>query len=108
MPADNEEAETTRPSRRRMVGCMTFFIGLSLLLVVIVFSLSVSVVSSYSGTQIPTSNYSSIITLILILGLILIVAGLTAIILPDGLSRDGVWAMKLGPFVRALDILQKD
>jgi hypothetical protein len=106
MHADNEEAETTRPSRRKRVGRMVFFIGLSLLLVVIVFSLSVSIVSSYSGTQIPASNYSSIIALIFILGLILVVVGLTAIILPEGLSRDGVWAMKLGPFIRALDILQ--
>jgi hypothetical protein len=108
MHADNEETKNTGPSRRKMIGRMVFFIGLSLLLVVIVFSLSVSIVSSYSGTQIPASNYSSIIPLLFILGLILIVAGLTAIILPDGLSRDGVWAMKLGPFIRAFDILQKD
>ena len=108
MHADNEETETTRPSRRKMVGRMVFFIGLSLLLVAIVISLSVLIVSSYSGNQIPVSNYSPIITLIFILGLILIIVGLTAMILPNGLSRDGVWVMKLGPFIRALDILQKD
>jgi amino acid transporter len=100
MNTENEETVVKRQSRRKRAGRILFLIGLSLLLVIIIFSLSISIVSSYSGVEFPMSNYSSIISLIFVLGLLLIIVGLISIVLPEGLSRDGLWVMKLGPFIR--------
>lgn len=80
------------------MGREVFLIGLSLLLIVIVFSFSMSIVSSYSGVEIPMSNYSSITLFLFILGLLLIAAGLIAVVLPEGPSKDGTWVMMMSPF----------
>jgi O-antigen/teichoic acid export membrane protein len=95
---DYEETSVERPSRRKRAGRVVFFIGLSLVLVAIILSFSISIVSAYSGTEIPISSYSDITALIFIIGLVLIIAGLTAIILPEGLSKDETWIMKMSPY----------
>jgi hypothetical protein len=98
MSTPQGETDIQQPSRRKRAGRVVFFIGLALLAVIIVFSLSVSIVSSYSGAEIPIANYSSITLLIFVLGLLLILAGLIAAILPEGPSKDGIWVMKMSPF----------
>jgi hypothetical protein len=98
MNTDYEETSVEEPSRRKRAGRVIFFIGLSLVLVAIILSFSISIVSSYSGTEISMSNYSDITVLIFVIGLMLIIAGLTAIILSKGPSKDETWIMMMSPY----------
>ena len=99
MTSSQEESTIEKQSRKKRLGRAALYLGLSIILVVFVFSLSMSIVSSYSGVEIPVSSYSYLSSLITVIGIMLIIAGIVAIILPDGPSRDGVWVMKLGPLV---------
>jgi len=98
MNTAQEEADVRKPSRRKGAGRVIFFIGFALLLIAIVFSFSISLVSSYSGAEVPISDYSGIISLIFTAELLLILAGLAAVVLPEGPSKDGIWVMMVGPY----------
>lgn len=98
MTADKTKTEIKKRSRRKRAGRAVFLAGLILLLIVIVSTLSISIVSSYSGTEISVPNYINFTMLIFVLGLLLVVAGLIAVVLPEGPSKDGTWVMMMSPF----------
>ena len=96
----NEETDTGWPVQPRLkhVGRILFISGIIVVVGVIVFSLSVVLVAAYTGSLMVVSNYGGYAILALLLGILLIVAGLIALILPGGFSKDAVWAMRSGPF----------
>jgi NADH:ubiquinone oxidoreductase subunit 6 (subunit J) len=97
MTEGQEELSVEKQSRRKKLGRAVLYLGFSIILVVFILSLSVPMVSSYSGVEIPTSSYSPFVVLFTVIGIVLIIAGLVAIILPEGMPKDGVWVMKVGP-----------
>ena len=96
----NEETDTGAPAQPRMkrVGRILFISGVAIVVGVIVLGLSVVLVAAYTGSFVIVSNYGGYAILALLFGVLLIVAGLIALILPGGFSKDVVWAMKIGPF----------
>ena len=96
----NEETDTDSPAppRRKRVGRILFISGIVIVVGVIVLSLSVVLVAAYTGSLMVVSNYGGYAIFALLLGILLIVAGLIALILPEGFSKDAVWAMRIGPF----------
>lgn len=85
-------------SRRKRVGRILFILGVTIVVSGIVLGLSVALVAAYTGSLAIVSNYGGYAILALFFGILLIVAGLIALVLPDGFSKDAVWSMKIGPF----------
>jgi len=96
----NEETDTgwPAPPRLKRVGRILYITGIVIVVGVIVLGLSVVLVAAYTGSFVIMSNYGGYAIFALFLGLLLIVAGLIALVLPEGFSKDAVWAMKIGPF----------
>ena len=96
----NEETDIGSPAQPRLkrAGRILFISGIVIVVGVIVLSLSVVLVAAYTGSLMVVSNYGGYAILALLLGILLIVAGLIALILPGGFSKDAVWAMRIGPF----------
>ena len=96
----NEETDTGSPAQPRLkrVGRILFISGIVIVVSGIVLGLSVVLVAAYTGSLMVVSNYGSYAILALLFGILLIVAGLIALILPGGFSKDAVWAMRSGPF----------
>jgi len=96
----NEETDTGSPARPRLkrVGRFLFLSGIAIIVGGIVLGLSVVLVAAYTGSLMVVSNYGGYVVLALLFGILLIVAGLIALILPGGFSKDAVWAMRIGPF----------
>ncbi|MFW9770433.1 MAG: hypothetical protein ACFFF9_01450 [Candidatus Thorarchaeota archaeon] len=96
-----EVEEEEQVSLKRSVGKIVLAVGIILLFLVIIFGTLTSLVSAYYG---PTESarayvqFNTIATPVFIFGVLLVVAGLIAILLPEGQSQDGVWIMQLGPF----------
>ncbi|NOR39380.1 MAG: hypothetical protein GQ580_07325 [Candidatus Thorarchaeota archaeon] len=96
----NEEADTGWPAQPRLkrAGRILFILGIAIVVGGIVLGLSVVLVAAYTGSLVIVSNYGGYAILAFLLGILLIVAGLIALILPGGFSKDAVWAMRSGPF----------
>ena len=96
----NEETDAGSPAppRLKRVGRILFISGIVVVVGVIILSLSVVLVVAYTGSLIIVSNYGGYAIFALLLGILLIVAGLIALILPGGFSKDAVWAMRVGPW----------
>ncbi len=96
----NEETDAGSPAQPRLkrAGRILFISGIVIVIGVIVLSLSVVLVAAYTGSLMVVSNYGGYAILALLFGILLIVAGLIALILPGGFSKDAVWAMRSGPF----------
>ena len=96
----NEETETgfPVPPRLKRAGRILFISGIVIVVGIIILSLSVVLVAAYTGSLMVVSNYGGYAIFALLLGILLIVAGLIALILPGGFSKDAVWAMRVGPW----------
>ena len=96
-----EAEKEPQVSQRRRNGKIVLAVGIILLVLVTILGMLTSIVSAYYG---PTESarvyvrYATIATPVFIFGVLLLVAGLIAILLPEGQSQDGVWIMQLGPF----------
>ncbi|NHI90444.1 MAG: hypothetical protein EAX87_13060 [Candidatus Thorarchaeota archaeon] len=97
MNSQQEEIETPYPSRRKRIGRVAFLLGIALIVIGLVSSLLISVVSAYSGSVPPTANFEYIQFFLVISGIMLMLAGIAAVFLPEGFSKDAVWSMETGP-----------
>jgi uncharacterized membrane protein YidH (DUF202 family) len=100
MSSEQEETETPTPSMRKRIGRLVLYVGLAVLVIDLVSSFLISLVSAYSGSENPMTNYQTLNLFIVVAGILMVFAGLAAVLLPEGPSKDGLWVMKLGPFVR--------
>lgn len=99
LSSQQEEVETTQPSRRKRIGRMIFFWGLALILIEIIMSLLISIVAAYSGLETPIASFEYIHFLLVVSGILFVLGGLAAALLPEGPSDDGIWVMKMSPIV---------
>ena len=85
---------------KRKIGKIGLAMGILLIVLVIVLVVLTSVVSAYDGSTELRSFYDAIARPVLVFGMLLVISGLVALILPEGLSQDGVWILKTGPYQR--------
>ncbi len=85
---------------RRRIGKAGLVLGLLTIVIVIVLGLLTSWVSAQNGSIELLRAYEIIAVPALIIGIILLLGGLVAILLPEGLSKDGLWSMQTGPYLR--------
>lgn len=95
-------SQTARRVRivRRLIGRFLFWIGVIIIGAVIVLGVVVISVSALTGSTTLAVGYSNSAIPFLIIGILILLVGLTMALLPDGFSRDGLWVLKTGPFVR--------
>ncbi|MHA2352808.1 MAG: hypothetical protein ACXAC0_06215 [Candidatus Thorarchaeota archaeon] len=97
MTEPQAEGQREVPLRRR-IGKIVLAIGLFVIVLVIVFGIFASLVSAYEGSTELVRVYDVIAYPCFVFGIILVMGGFVAIILPEGPSKDGVWVFKTGPF----------
>jgi hypothetical protein len=56
-----------------------------------------SLVSAYGGSTEIFQVFDTIALLGFVFGILFVIAGLMALVLPEGLSKDGVWSLQTGP-----------
>ncbi len=98
------EAPTTTESARyslgRRVGRAVFWTGVAIIAVVTILGAAVMLASAYTGTGFLLTSYTNLAIPLVIIGAVMILVGLVAYCLPEGFSRDGLWVLKTGPYVR--------
>ncbi|UCH05542.1 MAG: hypothetical protein JSW05_05085 [Candidatus Thorarchaeota archaeon] len=85
---------------RRVIGRILFWIGVVIIGAVIVLEVAVNSVSAITGSNTLVVGYSNSAIPLLIIGILIMIVGFMMAILPDGFSRDGLWVLKTGPFLR--------
>ena len=99
MTEPQAEGHRKIPLKRR-IGKIALSVGLFVIVLVIVLGILTSLVSAYEGSTELVRQYDVLARPIIVFGIILVLSGLVAILLPEGLSQDGVWILKTGPYVR--------
>jgi uncharacterized membrane protein YhaH (DUF805 family) len=94
-----QTAKHVRTMRRR-IGRILFWIGVMIIGAVTVLGVAIISVSALAGSSALLVSYRNSAIPALIIGILVMIVGLTAALLPDGFSEDGLWVLKLGPFVR--------
>ena len=87
-------------SRRQRIGKITLVIGVFIVLSLVILGVCVSLVTAYTGAAGMNQAYLDIAVPGIVIGLLLMMVGLAAVLLPEGLSKDGLWVIKVGPYVR--------
>lgn len=95
-----ESNKPQKSSRRRKVGIVTLKIGVILLISIITAELGVMLVDAYSGSRSMVYATQDVAIVIFPVSLILIFIGLALILMPDGLTYDGIWIFNVGGFNR--------
>jgi hypothetical protein len=85
---------------RRLIGRFLFWTGVIVIGAVIVLGVVVISVSALTGSNTLAVDYGNSATPFLVIGILILLVGFMMALLPDGFSRDGLWVLKLGPFVR--------
>jgi hypothetical protein len=85
---------------KRRIGKIVLAVGFFIIVLVIVLGILTSLVSAYDGSTELVRQYEILSPPIFVFGIILVMSGLVAILLPEGLSQDGVWILKTGPYQR--------
>jgi uncharacterized membrane protein YhaH (DUF805 family) len=84
----------------RRVGRILFWIGVLIIGAVSVLGVVAVSVSALAGSSAFAVSYGNYAGPLLIIGVLLLIVGLVAVLLPRGFSQDGLWALKLGPYLR--------
>jgi len=85
-----DELEVRKPSRRKRLGAVLFWIGIIIVVVSIFTTISLSFLLPSS------SEYLGNMTLGI--GIIFAIFGLIAALIPGGQGEDGTWIMMMSPF----------
>jgi len=85
-----DEPEVRKPSRRKQLGAVLFWIGF--IIVAISF---IPIIASALGTSV--TNYRYVVDF-MIVGVIIAIFGLFTALFPEGYTEEGTWIMKMSPF----------
>jgi len=86
-------------SARRRIGKIMFLIGL-IVVGMTVASLVILSAAAYGGYDVQLTSYSNIMTPIIVVGFLILLVGLALAVLPEGPSKDGLWVLKTGPYIK--------
>ncbi|MFW9889217.1 MAG: hypothetical protein ACFFER_13610 [Candidatus Thorarchaeota archaeon] len=88
------------PSFRRRVGKIALVLGVFLIVSLIVLGAFVSLAAAYTGDSALNQLYLDIAIPGLLLGFLLMIVGVTSVLLSEGFSKDWLWSMQFGPYLR--------
>jgi len=94
---ESQIEDSRRISLKRRVGRIGLAIGLLLIGFVIILGLLASAVSAYDGSVELVQVYNTLAVPIFVFGIFFVLGGLLAILLPEGMTKDGTWSLQTGP-----------
>jgi uncharacterized membrane protein (DUF485 family) len=97
-----EEQQTKEPEQdllRQRIGKFVMWVGISIMLFVFITGMYISL-AAYTSHFVQYTSEGSLLTPLLLTGIVLILFGVAAIIYPSGPSKDGSWILMMGPYVR--------
>ena len=95
----NSQEEPPNPIiLRKRVGRIVLAVGLLVIGTVIVLGLLTSFVSATSGPIDFVQSYNVLAGPSFVFGVLFVLSGLLAILLPEGLTQEGTWSLQTGPF----------
>ena len=97
MTKSQEERPNSIKLRKR-VGKIVLTIGLIAIGTIIVLGLLTSFVSATSGPTDFVQTYNVLAGPSFVFGVLFVLSGLLAILLPEGLSQEGTWSLQTGPY----------
>ncbi len=95
------ESQTKEPRDimlKRRIGKIVLAAGIFVIVSIIILGLLRSVGSMFGWSSDLVRVYDLIAFPVFVFGILFVVAGLLAILLPQGLSKDGTWSLQTGPF----------
>ena len=95
------ESQTKEPRDiplKRRIGKIVLVAGIFVIVSVIILGLLASLGSMYGWSSELVLVYDLIAFPVFVFGILFVVAGLLAILLPQGLSKEGTWSLQTGPF----------
>ena len=96
----SESKGQKEPSFRRRLGKIALVIGLLVVASLITLGVFASLAAAYTGVSTLNQFYLNIAAPGFLIGFLLMIIGLIAALLPEGLSKDGLWSMQVGPYIR--------
>ena len=95
------QSQEERPNSiklRKRVGKIVLIVGLIAIGTIIVLGLLTSFVSATSGPTDFVQTYNVLAGPSFVFGVLFVLSGLLAILLPEGLSQEGTWSLQTGPY----------
>ena len=95
------QSQEERPNSiklRKRVGKIVLTVGLIAIGTIIVLGLLTSFVSATSGPTDFVQTYNVLAGPSFVFGVLFVLSGLLAILLPEGLSQEGTWSLQTGPY----------
>ena len=83
---------------KRRIGKIVLAAGIFVIVSVIILGLLASLGSMYGWSSELVQLYDLIAFPVFVFGILFVVAGLLAILLPQGLSKEGTWSLQTGPY----------
>ncbi|MHA2021951.1 MAG: hypothetical protein ACW96N_09570 [Candidatus Thorarchaeota archaeon] len=96
----SESKDHKEPSIRRRLGKTALVIGLFLIASLTILGVFASLAAAYTGMSTLNQFYLNIAIPGFLMGFLLMIIGFIAVFLPEGLSKDGLWSMQVGPYIR--------
>jgi len=96
----SESEQHDIPSFRRRAGRVAVMTGVFLITSLVVLGVCVSFVAAFTGSSSLGQAYLNATIPGFVIGVLLMTVGLAAALLPEGLSKDGLWVLQTGPYIR--------
>jgi hypothetical protein len=94
---ESDEDKFKPIKRRKRIGKIAVVLGSIAIASVIVLGKLTTIVTAYDDSTDLLHLYDTIAVPILIFGILFVVSGLLAILLPEGLTKVGIWSLQTGP-----------
>jgi uncharacterized membrane protein len=88
------------PLFRHRVGKLVLVLGFFLISLLIIFGVFTSLAAAYTGDSTLNQLYLDFAIPGFVFGFLLMIIGVTALFWPEGPSKDWLWSMQLGPYLR--------
>ncbi|MFW9801974.1 MAG: hypothetical protein ACFFFC_04950 [Candidatus Thorarchaeota archaeon] len=88
------------PSFRHRVGKLVLVLGFFLIALLIILGAFASLAAAYTGDSTLNHLYLDLAIPGFLIGFLLMIIGLTAVFCQEGPSKDWLWSIQFGPYVR--------
>jgi len=97
---ESESEGHKAPSFRHRVGKIALVLGFFLVALFIILGIFTSLAAAYAGDSTINQLYLNYAIPGFLIGFLLMIIGLIAVFLPKGPSKDWLWSMQFGPYLR--------
>ncbi|MFX1441036.1 MAG: hypothetical protein ACFFFD_12375 [Promethearchaeota archaeon] len=88
------------PSFRHRVGKLVLVLGFFLIVLLIILGVFTSLAAAYTGDPTLNQLYLNFAIPGFIIGFLLMILGITVVFWSEGPSKDWLWSIKFGPYIR--------